>query len=50
MRFGVQYSHTDLKAFSGLAGANTAGFSPTASVRPNTSDDMVFTSFRYYPF
>ena len=50
VRFGVQYSHTDLKAFSGLAGANTAGFSPTASVRPNTSDDMVFTSFRYYPF
>ena len=31
-------SHTDLMAFSGVA----AG--------PTTSDDMVFTSFRYYPF
>jgi hypothetical protein len=50
VRIGVQYSHTDLKAFSGLAGANTAGLSPTATVRPTTSDDMVFTSFRYYPF
>jgi hypothetical protein len=50
IRIGVQYSHTDLKAFPGLAGANTAGFAPTSTVRPTTSDDMVFTSFRYYPF
>ena len=50
VRVGVQYSHTDLKAFAGLAGSNTAGFAPTATVRPTTSDDMVFTSFRYYPF
>jgi hypothetical protein len=50
VRIGLQYSHTDLKAFSGFAGTNTAGFSPTATVRPTTSDDMVFTSFRYYPF
>ncbi|HEY3950049.1 FlxA-like family protein [Phenylobacterium sp.] len=39
IRIGLQYSHTWLEAFSG---AN--GFKPT------TSDDMVFTSFRYYPF
>jgi len=50
IRIGVEYSHTDLKAFSGLAGTNTAGISPTSTVRPSTSDDMVFTSFRYYPF
>ena len=50
VRFGIQYSHTDLRSFPGLAGTNTAGFSPTATVRPTTSDDMVFTSFRYYPF
>jgi hypothetical protein len=50
VRVGVQYSHTDLRAFSGLAGTNTAGFPTTATVKPTTSDDMVFTSFRYYPF
>jgi hypothetical protein len=50
VRVGVQYSHTELRAFPGLAGANTAGFAPGSLVRPTTSDDMVFTSFRYYPF
>lgn len=50
VRFGLQYSHTDLRAFSGLAGTNSAGFPTTAVVRPVTSDDMLFTSFRYYPF
>jgi hypothetical protein len=50
VRVGVQYSHTELHAFPGVAGTNTAGFPPDAGVRPNTSDDMVFTSFRYYPF
>jgi hypothetical protein len=50
VRVGVQYSHTDLRAFSGVAGTNTAGLNPTATVKPTTSDDMVFTSFRYYPF
>jgi hypothetical protein len=38
VRVGLQYSHTDLIAFAGTGG------------RPTTSDDMVFTSFRYYPF
>ena len=38
VRVGVQYSHTQLDAFAGTGGA------------PKTSDDMVFTSFRYYPF
>lgn len=38
LRIGLQYSHIELEAFSGLGG-----------VRPKTNDDMVFTSFRYYP-
>ncbi len=38
VRVGVQYSHTQLDAFSGVGGS------------PKTTDDMVFTSFRYYPF
>jgi hypothetical protein len=49
-RVGIQYSHTDLRAFGGVAGANTAGFPTGSFVRPTTSDDMVFTSIRYYPF
>ena len=50
VRVGVQYSHTDLRAFPGLEGANGLGIAPGTVVRPSTSDDMVFTSFRYYPF
>ena len=50
VRVGLQYSHTDLRAFSGVAGVNTAGIPVGQSVRPTTSDDMFFTSFRYYPF
>jgi hypothetical protein len=50
VRFGVQYSHTDLRSFPGFAGTNTAGFAPGEVVKPTTSDDMVFTSLRYYPF
>jgi len=38
IRIGVQYSYTSLKAFNGVGGA------------PKTSDNMVFTSIRYYPF
>lgn len=37
IRVGLQYSHTKLEGFSGVG-----GFSP------KTSEDMVFTSFRYY--
>ncbi|HUZ13718.1 MAG TPA: hypothetical protein VMU93_12815 [Caulobacteraceae bacterium] len=44
VRVGVQYSHTSLTAFSGFATASLA-----ARVTPATSDDMVFTSFRYFP-
>ena len=51
VRVGLQYSHTDLRAFAGVAGAGNAfGFPAGQSVRPTTSDDMFFTSFRYYPF
>jgi len=39
VRFGVQYSYTELTAFSGATGG-----------QPRTNDSMVFTSFRYYPF
>jgi hypothetical protein len=45
VRVGVQYSHTDLNTF---AGENSAG--RVGSLAPKTSDDMIFTSFRYYPF
>jgi hypothetical protein len=38
VRIGLQYSYTYLKAFNGAGGS------------PHTSDNMVFTSFRYYPF
>lgn len=38
MRIGLQYSYTYDKAFAGVGGA------------PHTDDNMVFTSFRYYPF
>ena len=38
LRFGIQYSHTELNAFRGVGGT------------PSTSDDMVFASFRYFPF
>jgi hypothetical protein len=50
VRVGLQYSHTELRAFPGLAGTNSAGLAAGSIVRPTTSDDMVFTSFRYYPF
>ena len=38
MRIGVQYSYTERKAFEGVGG------------RPVANDNMIFTSFRYYPF
>jgi hypothetical protein len=38
VRVGLQYSHTWVEGFSG------GGFTP------KTSADMIFTSFRYYPF
>jgi hypothetical protein len=37
-RIGLQYSYTYDKAFTGVGGA------------PHTDDNMIFTSFRYYPF
>jgi len=45
VRVGVQYSHTDLDTF---AGADAGGH--VGSLAPKVSDDMIFTSFRYYPF
>jgi len=38
IQWGVQYSYTERKAFGGVGGA------------PKGDDNMVFTSFRYYPF
>lgn len=46
VRVGVQYSHTSLTAFTGTS-TGAAGGTPYT---PKTSEDMVFTSFRYYPF
>ena len=40
VRFGLQYSHTEKRAFADAA----TGFAPKAT------EDMLFTSFRYYPF
>jgi hypothetical protein len=37
-RFGLQYSHIERDAFAGVGGA------------PQARENMVFTSFRYYPF
>jgi hypothetical protein len=45
VRVGLQYSHTDLDTFAGANAGGVAG-----SLAPHTSDDMIFTSFRYYPF
>ena len=44
-KIGLQYSHTELDAYRGLNTLSKTGFGS-----PTTSDDMVFTSFRYYPF
>jgi hypothetical protein len=41
VRWGIQYSYTERKEF---ADATAAAFAPKAT------DNMVFTSFRYYPF
>jgi hypothetical protein len=38
IQWGVQYSYTERKAFEGVGGA------------PKANENMVFTSFRYYPF
>lgn len=38
VQWGVQYSYTERKAFEGVGGA------------PKANDNMIFTSFRYYPF
>jgi hypothetical protein len=39
VRVGLQYSYTQLTGFAGAAGG-----------APKTNDNMIFTSFRYYPF
>ena len=46
MKFGTQYSHIQLTAFSSAAQSN----SNPSLLNPATTDDMVFTSLRYYPF
>lgn len=38
VRVGLQYSYTDRRAFEGVGG------------KPTTNENMIFTSFRYYPF
>ena len=46
LRFGVQYSYTYVKDFTGSETGTVAGNGGA----PHTSDNMIFTSFRYYPF
>jgi hypothetical protein len=41
IQWGLQYSHTERKAFSGSAALD---------ITPIADDNMVFASFRYYPF
>ena len=41
-RFGIQYSYTYLRAMPGVVNSGIGA--------PHTSDNMIFTSFRYYPF
>jgi hypothetical protein len=41
IQYGLQYSHTERKAFAGSGGLDIA---------PIGDDNMVFASFRYYPF
>jgi hypothetical protein len=46
VKIGLQYSYTYLKALPGQVQA--AG--PVVLGQPHTNDQMIFTSFRYYPF
>ena len=39
VQWGVQYSHTERDSFAGIGGVSAQG-----------DEDIVFTSFRYYPF
>jgi hypothetical protein len=39
VQWGMQYSHTERDSFAGIGGVAASG-----------KEDMVFTSFRYYPF
>ena len=39
VQWGIQYSHTERDSFAGIGGVSAKG-----------DEDMVFTSFRYYPF
>jgi hypothetical protein len=41
IQYGLQYSHTERKAFAGSGDLDLA---------PEGNDNMVFASFRYYPF
>lgn len=45
LRVGLQYSYTENKAMTGIDTYIPAGLGA-----PHTHDNMVFTSFRYYPF
>jgi hypothetical protein len=39
VQWGMQYSHTERDSFAGVGGVAASG-----------DEDIVFTSFRYYPF
>ena len=50
--FGVQYEHVKLQAFAGIPGASAQGTAPgpTPNQGLNPYNNIVFASFRYYPF
>jgi hypothetical protein len=48
VRVGAQYEYVRLTAFPGLAGPTTTTSQPNAGLNPN--NNIVFFSFRYYPF
>jgi len=48
MQFGAQYSYTKREAFSGQGLVN--GVLVNGAATPKATENMFFTSFRYYPF
>ena len=48
MQFGAQYSHTEKEAFAGQGYVN--GVLVNGAASPKATENMFFTSFRYYPF
>lgn len=48
MKFGLQYSHEALNTWSGVGKTGVCASTAHPDCGPNTNNNMVFTSFRYY--